>query len=316
MKSLIAAVCSGVVFTIAGTAFAEPVASVVVVRGKATVERGAKKLNAQPKLGIELKDTVATAEGGRVKLLFIDDSVLTLAEKSRMSVDTFIHSRSDRGKSLFNLLDGKMRAVVGKTLFEVKTPTVVAAARGTVILFDVGTLNGKSFTRVTCLEGIVDVRSLTATTGTKPVILSPGQSIVVTAKLPTSEQKSSTPEQKSSKSEQKSSTTEQSTSTSEQKSTTTEQPSSTSEQKSSATEQPTSTSATMPEQTLPVPEQLSPAEIDKLKKDTSSPVVEIKLTPIPPLPPLVQPTLPPVIPHIPQQPARPQPTKVDIGVKF
>lgn len=184
MKLLIAALCGGVVFTLVGAASAEPIASVVAVRGKATVERSGKKLDAQPKTGIELQDTVATAEGGRVKLLFIDDSVLTLAEKSRMSVDTFVHSRSDRGKSMFNLLDGKMRAVVGKTKFEVKTPTVVAAARGTVILFDTGMLNGQPFTRITCLEGVVDVRLLTAAPGTPPVLLSPGQSMIVMSGQP------------------------------------------------------------------------------------------------------------------------------------
>jgi ferric-dicitrate binding protein FerR (iron transport regulator) len=254
MKTLIAAVCSGLVLTVAGAALAEPVASVVALRGKATVERAGKRLDAQPKLGIELQDTVATAEGGRVKLLFIDDSVLTLAEKSRMSVDTFIHSRSDRGSSLFNLLDGKMRAVVGKTRFEVKTPTVVAAARGTLILFDTGILNGQSFTRITCLEGIVDVRSLTAAPGTPPVLLSPGQSMVVMAGQP-----------------------------------------------------------------MPVPTQLTPAELEKLKRDTSTSGAEIKLpdvasggaiigtvsvTPIPVAPPFDR-----------QQPAK-QPSSVTIGVKF
>lgn len=180
MKLLIAAACGAVLFLAFGTAYAEPVATVVAVRGKASVERIGKKLDAQPKLGIELQDTVATAEGGRVKLLFIDDSVLTLAEKSRMNVDTFVHSRSDRGKSMFNLLDGKMRAVVGKTKFEVKTPTVVAAARGTVILFEIGSQDGQPFTRITCLEGVVEVRSLTDVSGTPPAVLSPGQSIVVT----------------------------------------------------------------------------------------------------------------------------------------
>ena len=178
MKSLIAALCSGFIFAVVA-AQAEPVASVVAVRGKAAVERGTQKLDAQPKLGIELQDTVATPEGGRVKLLFIDDSVLTLAEKTRMSVETFIHSRTDRGKSLFNLLDGKMRAVVGKTKFEVKTPTVVAAARGTVIIFEVGTLNGRAFTRVTCLEGIVDVRRVEDGEGAATIMLSPGETILV-----------------------------------------------------------------------------------------------------------------------------------------
>ncbi len=255
MKTLIAALCSGLVFIVAGVVSAEPVASVVAVRGKATVERGVKKLDAQPKLGIELQDTVTTAEGGRVKLLFVDDSVLTLAEKSRMSVDTFIHSRSDRGKSLFNLLDGKMRAVVGKTRFEVKTPTVVAAARGTVILFDVGSQNGQPFTRITCLEGIVDVRSLTEGDGTEPVMLSPGQSILV-----------------------------------------------------------------MSGQPMPAPTLLTPAEIEMLKRDTSTSGAEIKLPDVAPREAIIGNFGVTPIPVVPtfdrQQPAKPQPSKVDIGVKF
>jgi ferric-dicitrate binding protein FerR (iron transport regulator) len=255
MKLLMALLCWGTLSAVT-TASAEPVASVVAVRGKATIERGAKKLDAQPKLGIELQDTVSTAEGARAKLLFIDDSVLTLAEKSRMNVDTFIHSRSDRGKSLFNLIDGKMRAVVGKTRFEVKTPTVVAAARGTVILFDTSILDGEPFTRVTCLEGIVELRSLTDTIGAAPVMLSPSHSVVVKSGQP-----------------------------------------------------------------LPKPTQLTPAELEKLKQDTNTSGSEIKMpdmtslkainglvgvTPIPIPPPFDR-----------QQPVtKPQPTNVNIGVKF
>jgi hypothetical protein len=180
MKTVIAALFSALIFI--GTACAEPVGTIVAVRGSAAIERGGKKLDAQPRLGIELQDTVVTGEGGRVKLLFIDDSVLTLAEKTRMNIDTFLHSRSDRGRSLFNLLDGKMRAVVGKTRFEVKTPTVVAAARGTVILFETGRREGRNFTRVTSLEGLVDVRSLIE--GAETVLLFPGQTILVTAGEP------------------------------------------------------------------------------------------------------------------------------------
>ena len=178
MKYFIAAVCSGIFLAVA-TAGAEPAALVVAVRGKATVERGIKKLDAQPRLGIELHDTVSTSDGGRVKLLFVDDSVLTLAEKTRMSVDTFIHSRDDRGKSLFSLLGGKMRAVSGRTRFEVKTPTVVATARGTIIFIETGTLNGRIFTRVNCLEGIVNVRALSDVEEKKSATLSPGESLLV-----------------------------------------------------------------------------------------------------------------------------------------
>jgi hypothetical protein len=266
-------------FTVAA-AQAEPVASVVAVRGKAAVERGTQKLDAQPKLGIELQDTVTTPEAGRVKLLFIDDSVLTLAEKSRMSIETFIHSRTDRGKSLFNLLDGKMRAVVGKTRFEVKTPTVVAAARGTVILFEVGTLNGRPFTRVTCLEGIVDVRRLEDEEGTATVMLSPGETILVMGGETMSKPLSPTELEK-------------------------------------ATQPISSPVKILP---LPARTKLSPAEIEALKRDISTSGAEIKLpvtvlrktlsdeagvTAIPVVPTFTR-----------QQPAASKPGRVNIGVKF
>lgn len=255
MKTFITAVCSGLIF-VAATAFAEPVASVVAVRGKALVERGAKKLDAQPKLGIELQDSVSTSEGGRVKILFIDDSVLTLAEKSRMSVDTFVHSRTDRGKSLFNLLDGKMRAVVGKTKFEVKTPTVVAAARGTVILFEVGTINGRPFTRVTSLEGIVDVRKPTDEEGAAATfMLSPGESILV-----------------------------------------------------------------MAGQAMPAPIRLTPTELEKMKRDTSTTGAEIKLPDTVFRESISGPSRVMPIPVVPtfdrQQPPNPKQGTVNIGVNF
>jgi hypothetical protein len=276
MRTTIRSLLSPLILTIltASLAYAEPIASVVAVRGQASIVRATKIITAQPKLGIELKDTIATAPAGRIKLLFIDDSVLTLAEKTRMSVETFIHSRSDRGKSLFNLLDGKMRAVVGTTKFEVKTPTVVAAARGTVILFEVGHKNGKPYTRVTCLEGIVDVHSRTEIPGGAPgteaatgaaTALTPGQTILVTA---------------------------------------------------GPAGQP-----------MPAPFQLSPAEIEELKRDTSTSGAEIKLPEAAPSGTIIR-TVGgtaaaairpiPVVPSFDrQQPQpKPKPTKVDIGVKF
>ncbi len=99
---------------------------------------------------------------------------MTMGEKSRVVIEEFIYSREKGGKSIFNLLDGKMKSVVGKAGFEVHTPTAVAAARGTVIFFDVGVRDGKLCTTILCTEGEVvagsadetvkDVVSLTSDT--------------------------------------------------------------------------------------------------------------------------------------------------------
>ena len=87
--------------------------------------------------GIQPNDTVRTAAGSRVKMKFVDDSVLTLVDNSKLVIKEFLYSKEKGGKSIFNLLDGKMHSIVGKTKFEVQTPTAIAAARGTVIFFQV-----------------------------------------------------------------------------------------------------------------------------------------------------------------------------------
>lgn len=164
---------------VATTALAADIGKVVALRGGATIERESATLSAQLNAPIRQSDAVNTAAAARIKLLFVDDSVLTLAENSRLVVREFIEGRGDRGKSIYNLLDGKLRAVVGRTEFEVETPSAVAAARGTVIYFDVGTAGNNTFTLVLCLEGTVDVRS-TAAEVPGIVNLTPGTFVVVT----------------------------------------------------------------------------------------------------------------------------------------
>lgn len=144
-----------------GTAVAgDDVATVVAVRGKAAIERDKKEIEARVRDGIFLSDVVLTKEASRIKLLFIDDSVLSLSENSKVAIKEFVYSKEKGGKSIFNLIDGKMRSVVGKTEFEVHTPTAVAAARGTIILFETGLRFGRLFTTIICLEGIVNIMSI------------------------------------------------------------------------------------------------------------------------------------------------------------
>jgi len=138
----------------------EEVGSVVAVRGRTIIDRDAKAAEAKVKDNILFNDTVSTLEASKAKMLFIDDSVLTLGEKSKVVIKEFIYSKEKGGKSIFNLIDGKMRTVVGKTGFEVRTPTAVAAARGTVILFETGIKDGKKFTTIICLEGELNITSI------------------------------------------------------------------------------------------------------------------------------------------------------------
>jgi hypothetical protein len=143
-----------IVSGLTGIAFAQDeVGKVVAVRGKAVIDREKKTIEAEVNDSIFLNDTVSTMQASRAKMLFIDDSVLTLGEKSKLVIKEFVYSKDKGGRSIFNLIDGKMRSIVGKTEFEIHTPTAVAAARGTIILTETGEIDGKIFVTFICLEG-------------------------------------------------------------------------------------------------------------------------------------------------------------------
>jgi len=150
--SLSAGVCAGVAH-----AAGEAVSTMIAVKGNTFIERNRAERPAKVKDDVLLTDTVATREAAKAKMLFIDDSVLTLGEKTTVVVKEYVYSKEQGDKSIFNLLDGKMKAVVGKAKFEVHTPTAVAAARGTVFLIETGIRHGVPFTDVIGLEGEVVV---------------------------------------------------------------------------------------------------------------------------------------------------------------
>ncbi len=149
---LSAGMCAGVAH-----AAGEAVSTMIAIKGMTFIERDSAERPAKVKDAVLLVDTVTTREAAKAKMLFIDDSVLTLGEKTKVVVKEYVYSKERGGTSIFNLLDGKMRVVVGKAKFEVHTPTAVAAARGTVILIETGIRNGVSFTDVISIEGEVVV---------------------------------------------------------------------------------------------------------------------------------------------------------------
>lgn len=157
---------------------ADGAGSVIALRGRASIERDGRTLDARVRDAVLLQDTVSTYASSRLKLLFRDDSVLTLGENSRATIREFVQGRGTGNKAIFNLIDGKMRSVVGKSGLEVRTPTAVAAARGTVILFETGILNGKKVTIILAYEGEVGLKSIDPKISGS-VLLSPGMLLTV-----------------------------------------------------------------------------------------------------------------------------------------
>jgi len=140
------------------TAAAAPkeVGNIRDLRGAAYILREKQKNEAQKNEPVFKSDTVSTVGKSRVKILFIDDSVVMVGENSSFVVSEYL--REGKNISVFNLVDGVMNVIVGKSKFEVRTPTAVTAARGTSYLVWVeGSKTGLAVT-----EGRVDFSEINA----------------------------------------------------------------------------------------------------------------------------------------------------------
>lgn len=148
------------------------------MRGSANILREKQKYDAQKNEPVFKADTVKTLEKSRVKILFIDDSLVMVGENTSFLISEHL---KDKGNiSVFNLIDGVMNVIVGKKGFEVHTPTAVSSARGTSFL--VWTEKGKTGMAVT--EGQVELRNAQAGVGGKMLINAGNMSVVEIGKPP------------------------------------------------------------------------------------------------------------------------------------
>ncbi len=174
LMTLLAAAANALAATGAG--------NVVRVRGDVEVTGPNRSLEARVGLVLNEADRVLTRERSRAKMLFRDDSILTLGENSVLSVRQYLYSpENKRADSIYELLDGRLRAVVGRGSFRVETPTAYAAARGTIFIiwYDPET----RVTGVAVVEGEVEVGGITADTDNL-LTLTEGQMTLVPAGSP------------------------------------------------------------------------------------------------------------------------------------
>jgi hypothetical protein len=139
----------------------DDVGIVVALKGRAEIERDKRKIEAAVKGSILLQDTVQTQAASRAKMLFRDDSILTLGENSRVVIKDYLYAEGrKKGKTVFSLMDGKLRSLVGNNEFEVHTPTVVVAARGTYFITWTEVEEGVPVSGVAVIEGVVEMWSI------------------------------------------------------------------------------------------------------------------------------------------------------------
>jgi hypothetical protein len=158
------AIVLGVAMSIAVTASAQEVGTVAAVDGAAEIQHDGGWTPSSVGDPVFSGDTLRTGTGGRMRVVFQDDSVLNVGEDSEIVVDEQVFRPSGASTSLMQLLRGQVRALVGAyyerqgSTYEIETPTAVSGVRGTefVVSYDPTV----DVTKVIGVTGRVEVHSV------------------------------------------------------------------------------------------------------------------------------------------------------------
>lgn len=140
-------------------AMAEKAGEVISVIGSPQIRSGRTGQWIQLGLNdpVSVGDRIRTG-ASRVKLLLVDDTVLTLDRHTEMKISRHLFKPKEQERSgLFDLFSGKVKALVGRFFgnsdVRIQTPTAVAGVRGTYFMVEVN--EGDGDTRVTVFNGEV-----------------------------------------------------------------------------------------------------------------------------------------------------------------
>ncbi|HSA79719.1 MAG TPA: FecR family protein [Geminicoccaceae bacterium] len=134
-------------------------------------------------IGTELfeGDSVRTAVGARLKLEFIDGSVVQLGESTDIALDWFLHAPEEQTQNVLLRASAGIFRVIAQLLlprsaFVVETPTAAASVRGTDWIVEATS----GATAIVVLDGQVAVRNVAAGVPGE-VTLQPGEGTTVEA---------------------------------------------------------------------------------------------------------------------------------------
>ena len=117
--------------------------TVIALNGKAWVEIDGRKETLQLKSKIFEKNTLITDTNGRLKVLFIDDSVLLLGSSTTIKISNFSFGEKESSNMAIHIAKGITRVVSGKIVkqnpdkFKITSPLATIGIRGTITMHDV-----------------------------------------------------------------------------------------------------------------------------------------------------------------------------------
>jgi hypothetical protein len=124
--------------TLAISAWSNEVGQIKTLKGKAHIERGSDKLDAQIGAKIFQSDTIVTGADGAVGIAFVDNSSISTGPNSVLAIDRFTFDTTTHvGAFDASLKKGTLAAISGKIAkqtpeaMKIHTPTAVLGVRGT-----------------------------------------------------------------------------------------------------------------------------------------------------------------------------------------
>lgn len=155
---------AAVILLLAAPVFAEDrtVGWVTGVDGKVTIDRARMGSTfAMLGMGLEVGDHIRTETSARLRVLFVEDTILTISNDTELSIATFRYSKAMEGKKvLIDLQKGRVKVLTPKQPdsagdWKMTTPNAVISALGTSFVVEFDPQKDKSSICVT--EGLVGV---------------------------------------------------------------------------------------------------------------------------------------------------------------
>lgn len=160
-----------VLFLFAALSFASAMEAAGVVekiRGEASRQQGGEMVGIVTGGSVYVGDMLSTSTGGRLRIRFLDDSVLTLGEDARMLIDEVVYTPAGRepeaGAQALKFVQGVFQYVSGKIGHGVpdrvalNTPVATIGIRGTRVIageLQTGMPPGRKHYGFQILEGAV-----------------------------------------------------------------------------------------------------------------------------------------------------------------
>ncbi|RZV14853.1 hypothetical protein D3M61_02520 [Aliarcobacter butzleri] len=134
------------------------IGTVSLVDGKATILRNGQTLGANIGDKVENKDVISTQVNSKIKITFIDNTIVTIGKESSLNIEEYIFNTSTKeAKTELNVLKGAFHTITGEIgkvnpdKFKLKTKSASIGIRGTEFYGDEN--------RIVCTQGRIIVLS-------------------------------------------------------------------------------------------------------------------------------------------------------------